>query len=670
MFKGRAASKQDSWIAIVTTFACLILVGLTLSAIMRYASSQLLERDAEHTALAWAEFVSATVPDLEQLLTQGVLTQRAHEELKRFRHVQEVFRFKMFDRRGHAVLVSDDLDKPRGSPPSESTIGHGNEHVRNMVLSGSNVILLVDNTQKPDRPAVFSEAYVPIYRDGELIGVVEVYVDQVDRAKRIYKGFQLVSGVLFLLLSAIGLAVFLLLMRRLHAQRRAEEHMRYLAQYDVLTGLLNRASFSEALRNEIYRHTADGLGFAVLCIDLDHFKEVNDSLGHGAGDELLRQVAERLREAVRHGDWVARLGGDEFAILQAGVSEADDVTMLADRVVCSLNGAYNLGAERVRGGASVGAAIFGIDASSEEELMHKADLALYRAKGAGRGGFSFYDVALDKQLETRRTLIQDLREAIGSDQLRLYYQALYKSDGKTLCGYEALLRWLHPSDGFRPPDLFIPLAEDTGLIEPLGRWVIHAACAQAAQWPEHLSVAINLSAAQFRQGDLVEEVAQALDAHSLRPSRLELEITESLLMNNTEQVLQTLQQLTAMGVRIAMDDFGTGYSSMAYLWRFPFNKIKIDRAFTEHLGQDAKVSIIVKSIISLAHSLGVKVNAEGVETPAQLEILQQYGCNEYQGYFLARPLPPEQLPHTQWQHSDQSEDAQVRGAKAADRDVQ
>ncbi|WP_177345230.1 bifunctional diguanylate cyclase/phosphodiesterase [Pseudomonas sp. CC6-YY-74] len=633
------------WLVSATVFVSLLLVVIIMAAVMRYASTTLLERDAEHTALFWAEFVGGSVRDLDTLLMQGELTDRAHEDLKRFQRVQEVFRFKMFNREGHTVLVSDDLDNPADSQPTKSSIGHGNDNVRNMVLGGNNVILLERNPVNANRPAVYSEAYVPIRRDGQIIGVVEVYVDQADRTARIERAFTLVAGALFILLSAIGLIIGLIILRRIELERLADERMRYLAHHDALSGLLNRMSFNEALHEAVWRHEAGGPVFSVLCIDLDHFKEVNDTLGHGAGDEVLRQVGERLRSLVRHGDRVARLGGDEFAILQTGVAAIDDVSTLAERVVELLARPYDLGTDTIHCNGSVGAAVFGVDGTTEEDLMHKADLALYRSKAAGRGTFSFYDEELDKQLEARRMLTSELRTAIGTEQFTLHYQPQFAPDGTTLKGYEALLRWKHPTLGAQMPDQFIPLAEDTGLIDPLGRWVLRTACAQAALWPDELSVAVNLSAAQFQQGDLVEVVARTLDASGLAAHRLELEITESMLMNNTQLVTQTLARLAAMGVQIAMDDFGTGYSSMAYLWRFPFDKLKIDRSFTAHLASDPKVNLIVKSIISLAHSLDIRVNAEGVENASQLEILRTHKCDEIQGYLLGRPVPDDQLVH-------------------------
>ncbi len=486
---------------------------------------------------------------------------------------------------------------------------------------------------------------MPVLKNGGILGVVEVYVDQTARRDRIQSAFVTVGGVVALVLMLVGVMGVSQWRQRMHAHRQAEERMRYLAKHDALSGALNRASFNDVMQRAAWRCDTGGAGYAVLCIDLDRFKEINDSLDHSAGDEVLQQVAQRLRGLVRSGDDLARLGGDEFAVLQSGVRSPDDVATLAKRIVESLAAPFEVAGETVTCGASVGAAIYGVDARATDQLMHMADLALYRAKAGGRGTFSFYDGELDMQLQARRELSRDLRAAIAAEALTLHYQPLYAADGVTLTGYEALLRWSHAKRGNIPPSDFIPLAEDTGLIVPLGAWVLRQACADAARWPASLSVSVNLSAAQFRDDQLVPTVAAALQASGLDPSRIELEITESLMMTNTERVVQTLRALAGMGVSIAMDDFGTGYSSLSYLWRFPFDKIKIDRAFTKDLADDEKVSLIVRSIISLAHALQIRVNAEGVETTAQMVALQRHGCDELQGFLLGRPAPLASLTH-------------------------
>ncbi len=451
----------------------------------------------------------------------------------------------------------------------------------------------------------------------------------------------LIAVALALLLALGGHRLWIGLRR----QRLADSRVRYMAHHDVLSGALNRASFNEVLQQAAWRRAEGGPAFSLLCIDLDHFKDVNDTFGHAAGDQVLRVATQRLKACVREGDQVARLGGDEFAVVLLGVATVDAVTPLAQRIVEALAQGYEVADQRVICGGSVGVAIHGLDASEPDDLLGKADLALYRAKGSGRGTFSFYDVQMDLQMQARRELTRDLREAITAGQMSLHYQPLYGRDASTLTGYEALLRWSHPTRGDIAPVEFVPLAEETGVIDTLGLWALRRACAEAANWPAPLTVAVNLSALQFAGDNLVELVTQALADAGLAPGRLELEITESLLMNNTEQVMGQLRALSAMGVSIAMDDFGTGYSSLAYLWRFPFDKVKIDRAFTHNLGHDAKVGVIVHSIISLAHSLNIRVNAEGVETPSQMAALQDRGCDELQGFLLGRPGPGEELTH-------------------------
>jgi diguanylate cyclase (GGDEF)-like protein len=628
-----------------------IALGLAVIAVvLRYVGMRHLERSAELTAVHHAQVLAATVPGLPDLLQRGRLDPPTIEQLRKLRSAGQVFRFKLFAQDGRQVLVSDDLDKPAaGLAPNGAILGdeHGahSAHVSRIVLSGGSFIELKDGIGKPDRPPAYSEAYVPLVRDGHVMGVVEVYVDQTALKRHAAVTFATLAIAITLVFAALAGVSTAQWVRRLRAQRRAEERMRYLAQHDVLSGALNRTSLHDELQRAAWCAEAGGPGFAVLCVDLDRFKEVNDGLGHAAGDEVIRQVSQRLRALLRHGDHVARLGGDEFAILQSGVAGPDDVSRLAQRVVQTLAAPYEFQGHPIVCGGSAGAALFGVDSRDVADLLHKADLALYRAKAEGRGGFSFYEAGLDRHLQERRELAQDLSQAIEGGALALHYQPLYAADGITLNGYEALARWTHATRGSVPPATFIPVAEETGLIEALGRWVLRRACALAATWPEPLTVSVNLSAAQFRNDALLHTVIDALGESRLAPQRLELEITESLLMADIERVVRTLHALSALGVRIAMDDFGTGYSSLAYLWRFPFDKVKIDRAFTKGLAEDPKVNLIVRSIVSLAHSLQIRVNAEGVETEGQMRALQKHGCDELQGYLLGRPLPPERLVH-------------------------
>ena len=610
-----------------------------------------LERTAERSAIRWARLADRTVPDLELAFSGAGITAAAREQLARLRRTDDLFRFRLVDRSGRQILDSKELDAAALAAPGETgenapdDSGDGaSPLIRGQVLAGTPHVAL-KRENRPDRPAVYSEAFVPMERDGKVFGMVEVYLDQTERARANENAFMRVGAAvaaLLLVLLAVACYQFWIRLRR---QRQANGRVRYMAHHDVLSGALNRASFNQVLRQAAWRRSEGGPAFSLLCIDLDHFKDVNDTLGHAAGDEVLRVATQRLKACVREGDQVARLGGDEFAVVLLGVADVTAVTPLARRIVEALAQDYEVADQRVSCGGSVGAAIHGLDATEPDDLLGKADLALYRAKASGRGTFSFYDIEMDRQMQARRELTRDLGEAIDAGQMSLHYQPLYSRDARTLNGYEALLRWQHPTRGAIAPVEFIALAEETGAIDAIGLWVLRRACAQAASWPAPLTVAVNLSALQFAGDNLVALVTQALADAGLAPERLELEITESLLMHNTEQVMGVLRALSALGVSIAMDDFGTGYSSLAYLWRFPFDKVKIDRAFTHNLGHDAKVGVIVHSIISLAHSLNIRVNAEGVETPSQMAALQERGCDELQGFLLGRPGPGEGLDH-------------------------
>jgi len=590
------------------------------------------------------------VPDLEAAFAGRGFSSAALEKLRWVRHLGDVFRFKLFDKQGRQLMVSDDLavDTVR-TAAAPATLGHEdgerNAHVRDAVLAGRNHIELKDGRATPDRPPRYSEAYVPLLRAGQVLGVIEVYVDQTARVESNHAAYVLIAVAVAGVLALLGVLAGMQWLHRMRQQRRAEAQAKYLAEHDVLSGALNRGSFHATLQQAAWRQTAGGPRIALLAIDLDRFKEINDTLGSAVGDAMLRQVAQRLRSLAPPGDVVARLDGDEFAVLQSGVHSPDDVSALGQRLACGLAQPYELNGHVVHGGASIGAALFMTDAQDSAGLLRCAGLALHRAKASGRGGFSFYDASLDAQLDARHKLTRDLRHAIEHDELSLHYQPLFSAQHQRLLGYEALLRWQHPVCGAIPPADFVALAEDSGLIEPLGRWVLQRACTQAVLWPAPLSVAVNLSPAQFRDGRLADLIAQTLAETGLPASRLEVEITESLLIANTEQVIVTLKKVANLGVRIAMDDFGTGYSSLAYLWRFPFDKLKIDRAFTQGLGSDAKVSLIVRSIISLAHAMGIRVNAEGVETVGQLRALRKHGCDELQGFLLGRPQPAELLTH-------------------------
>ncbi len=427
-------------------------------------------------------------------------------------------------------------------------------------------------------------------------------------------------------------------------RRRVEARVAHMAHHDGLTELPNRVLLHERIGEALARlHRQPGASLAVFCLDLDHFKAVNDTLGHHAGDALLRAVAGRLRACAREGDLVARLGGDEFALLQYGAEQPGDAAALAGRVVAALATPFDLDGQRVRVGTSVGIAVAPADGRDADRLLQRADMALYRAKAEGRNGHRFFEPEMDARLEARRAVQSDLHGALARDQFEILYQPVHDLQLDRVRGFEALLRWHHPLRGTVPPADFIPLAEEAGLIVAIGGWVIRRACAEAATWPAGHGVAVNLSAAQFGSHDLAEVVADALARSGLAPDRLELEITETVLLRGTDSVLATLHRLRAIGVRVALDDFGIGYSSLSYLRSFPFNKIKIDQSFVRDMATRADCAAIVESVAHLATNLGMGATAEGVETGEQLGLVRAAGCTEAQGYHFGRPRPGREL---------------------------
>ena len=426
-------------------------------------------------------------------------------------------------------------------------------------------------------------------------------------------------------------------------RRRAESQIAYMAHHDALTDLANRVLFRERLDQALVLAQRKGATIAVLCLDLDRFKDVNDSLGHETGDALLKAVSRRLRSCVREGDMVARLGGDEFAVLRVATTEPHDCAQLASRIINAISAPYEVEGQEIVIGTSVGIALAIEGKLAPDQILKHADLALYRAKSDRRGTYRFFEPEMDAQLQARRLLEADLRKALANQEFELAYQPQINIRRNEITGFEALLRWYHPERGAVSPAEFIPVAEDIGLISAVGDWVIEQACAEAATWPYGIKVAVNLSPVQFRNRTLVQSVSRALARSGLAPSRLELEITESVLLQDNDATLATLHQLRELGVCIAMDDFGTGYSSLSYLRSFPFDKIKIDQSFVRELTSRADCLAIVQSITRLGSSLGMITTAEGVETEEQYLHLQAAGCTEVQGYYFGRPGPAKDL---------------------------
>jgi len=421
-------------------------------------------------------------------------------------------------------------------------------------------------------------------------------------------------------------------------RRRAESQLVYMARHDPLTGLLNRGAFREYMNGEGALHPPGG-SVAVLCLDLDHFKHVNDTLGHAVGDALLCAVAKRLVNTIRPDDIAVRHGGDEFAIVQSGIDQPGSSIALAKRLIKVLSEPFDLGIHRVTMRTSVGIAYGPTHEVDGEALLKNADIALYQAKAEGRGTYRLFEPEMDAQVRSRYALGMGLRSALANGELELFFQPILDARSGTLSKFEALIRWQHPERGLIEPSEFIPLSEDIGLIVPFGEWVLQEACRVAAGWPGDILVTVNISAIQFKSPTLVDVVRGALQQSGLPASRLEIEITETVLLKNTEAVLQTLQHLRDLGVRISLDDFGTGYSSISYLRTFPFDTIKIDRSFVGDLGAGSGPRAIVSAIVDLGRALGMSVTAEGVETAEQFGVLRAEYCKEVQGNLFSAPVP-------------------------------
>ena len=422
-------------------------------------------------------------------------------------------------------------------------------------------------------------------------------------------------------------------------QRQSEVKIEYMAHHDALTELANRVLLNARLEHALGRAET----VAVHHLDLDQFKAVNDTFGHHAGDKLLKIVAERLCGLIRETDTIGRMGGDEFVIVQTPIADPADATSLAQRVIKLLSEPYDIDGHQAVIGASIGISVGPGDGTSPDKLLRNADLALYRAKGDGRGTFHFFEPVMDLQMQTRRVMEQDLRKALPAGEFELHYQPVVHLASNEISGFEALIRWNHPTKGLISPAAFIPLAEEIGFIVPMGEWVIRQACTTAAQWPDNLNIAVNISAVQFRNPGLMQVITGALAASGLDPSRLEIEITETVLLHNKEATLAVLHQLRNLGIRIAMDDFGTGYSSLTYLQSFPFDKIKIDRSFVKDITENSGSLNIVRAVAALANGMGMTATAEGVETKEQLDSIASEGCTEMQGFLFSKPLPAREI---------------------------
>ena len=612
------------WVALV------VLSALIASAAF-VAPSKISRIELEREALVAAGRLKAQMlkePDaLFYSLASPSLTPQFADILDKSGYSHRVLRYELFDRDGQLAFTSglaglkldDEIATLFASPADEAP--------KVTLYQGSG----------EGAPSNFAALTLPLALNGEPRGTLVVYLDQSDQANALSSYFGLVAAITLILLGA-GIAVpAVFAWMREREQRQAEAQVRYLEEHDALTGLSNRKSFGESLADAMGRMHRDRTLIAVLCLDIDKFKEINEAADHSGGDQVLRDIGARIRATLREGDLIARLGGDEFAIALVDLTNLGDVMAFMNRLVEALRRPLQVAGKEMLVTTSVGIALAPADADTAAMVLRHAGIALARAKGDGGQRMCFFEQSMDKALQRRRMVEHELRLALGREEFEVVYQPQYELATERQCGSEALIRWHHPVHGRIAPGHFISVAEDTGLIVPLGEWVLRRACSDAVNWPEPLFVSVNLSPAQFRDGDVAETVAQVLKETGLAPERLELEITESLLINDTEEVLGKLNRLRQLGVSIAMDDFGTGYSSLSYLARFPFSKVKIDRQFIRNMTRDPAMRAIVKTIIALGKSLDVTITAEGVETQEQAAILREFGCPQVQGFLYGYP---------------------------------
>ncbi len=600
---------------------------------------RLLEAESVELAKRWfADFAKSTGP-IETLFDGGKPTKSARGDTD-IGGLTDVFFYEIHDHeRGQIYRAANQ----RTGQPSEVVTTKKRE---SGVSDFAKLQAVITKGRGRDWPKAYSETTLPLLKEGKRIGSIRVFADQTARDALYKRVFGFLTSALLLLMAFGSVIAGLIIAKKNRDHQKAVTRVGYLAHHDSLTGSLNRASFNEALEEALAEPVelgSDRKSPVVMWIDLDKFKEVNDSFGHAFGDALLKHVADRIEESVEPGDVVARVGGDEFAILCRSPRSKPDLEELAQIICDKLNTFVCIDDQFVPCGACIGIAPYPDAGSSPIQLVKAADLAMYNAKTNGRKGYRFYDPEMQDEVIARRELEQALIRAIDQSEFEVYYQPQVNLDNKEVEAYEALVRWNRPEKGIVSPDEFIPIAEETGLIKPLGEWVLLQACKDAAEWKGRERIAVNLSAAQFKDDHVLKAVNTALSESGLPPERLELEITESLLFHDPEKALTTLSTLKGLGVKVAMDDFGTGYSSLAHLWRFPFDKIKIDRSFVKNIEHNPKVAKIITSIIDLGRALDIRITAEGVEHEHQAEFLRDRDCEFVQGYFYGKPAPNKQL---------------------------
>jgi diguanylate cyclase (GGDEF)-like protein len=600
-----------------------------------HSTGRLLRADIEADAVSWASKIQQDAFDLDGILAGNPPTSADLTFLRSAKDLSNVAQMTIYDASGREVLASNRLGEftldagtiVSGEPPVSAAL-------KGEVFSQSGHGAL------SNLPGYYAQAFVPIVSEtGTVRGVLGVIVDNSEKHTLYLKWL---SGSLAALIMLVGLGLIVPgsgVWFRLREKWEAQENADYLVSHDPLTEISNRSHFLEQLATTLDEHVSEGRQLALHYIDVDRFKEINDSFGLEAGDRFLQDITNKLRELVDEPGQIARIGSDEFAIIQPDTSGIKHAEIFGGRIVDALSGTYNVVGHEVISSASVGIAVAPDHGQDALRLLKSADLALHQIKGQGRGQKCLYRTGMDQSMQSRLELQAILRKAFDNNWFELHYQPQYDLSARRLTGFEALLRLRHPERGMIPPVEFIPVAEETGLIQPIGEWIVREACATAAKWPEQLSLAINLSPAQIRENKLAETVEKIMKQTGMTPGRLEVEITEGLLMDASDLTMTELEHLKDLGIALVMDDFGTGYSSLSYLWRFAFDKIKIDKSFVHNLGSGRNVESLLKSIINIGQSLDLRVIAEGVEKPEQAHFLMTNSCHHVQGFLFGRPVP-------------------------------
>ena len=613
---------------VVASIAVLVTGGMLLcqSVLVR-----MLREDAGATSSQWVSMLTARNPQILTLFHGAAPSVATRNLLNEATQVGDIYRFRIWDTTGHVVFESERLQSPG------THVAFIDKRVANIVASGS-VVNEVHRGGPPQNVPFFVESFIPVKHDGAVIGMFDVYLDQTDDAALYQRSLFLTESIIGILVLLVGGIFGSSVYGQIRKLRDARAKALFLSEHDSLTGIPNRHRMNDVAKSALAWNRRNKQQVAALMIDLDRFKDINDTFGHAAGDDVLKAVATRLKSAIREEDFVARFGGDEFVVLQVGIEQPSGARILADRLIAVLSEPYDVSGTPLACGASIGAAISPPDAEDFETLIACADAALYKSKAAGRNSVSFFEPGMDANIRERRRIETDIRRALTTGSFQLAYQPLHSFHDNRILGFEALLRW---PEGWnpQPPAVFIPIMEESGMINQVGAWVLETACKTAAGWANPLKINVNLSPVQFRHGDIVSVVEKALRTSGLDPQRLELEVTESVWIQDTDSVLDQLARLRRLGVSIALDDFGTGYSSLTYLWKFPFDVVKIDRSFVSEMETEPKAAAIVNTIMALGKTLGVTITAEGVETLEQAQILRRAGCDQAQGFLLGRPLP-------------------------------